>query len=157
RNGARGDGSGSRKAGVWYSPPMRVAWVGLVLLVGCQKVSKNLEGPAAVRTGVTAPAAAPPPAAVPPPAAPSTNAGADPCAGICDRVRPLGCKHNEGCVAQCREMRQVPTCASEMTAVLGCFGREPVAHWECSEDGTPAIKDGFCDAEQSKFVACVQK
>ena len=41
--------------------------------------------------------------------------------------------------------------------VLGCFAREPIGHWECNEEGEAAIKDGFCDAEQGKFVACAQK
>jgi hypothetical protein len=53
-------------------------------------------------------------------------------------------------------MRQIPACAGEMTSVLGCFGREPLAHWECSEDGEPVVKEGYCDAEQGKFVACLQ-
>ena len=41
--------------------------------------------------------------------------------------------------------------------VLGCMAREPIGHWVCNEDGEAEIKDGFCDAEQGRFVACVQK
>jgi hypothetical protein len=54
-------------------------------------------------------------------------------------------------------MRRLPTCAAEMAAVLRCFQREPLAHWECTPDGQPAIKDGYCGGEQGRFVACAQR
>jgi hypothetical protein len=93
---------------------------------------------------VTAPAAA---------AAP-----ADPCPAICQRVGALGCKNDKGCLDNCRSMSiAAPGCGAELQAVMACFGREPLAHWECNEEGEAAIKDGYCDAEQGKFVACAGK
>jgi hypothetical protein len=32
---------------------------------------------------------------------------------------------------------------------------EPAAHWECTEAGLAALKEGFCDAQQQAYVACV--
>jgi len=32
--------------------------------------------------------------------------------------------------------------------------REPVTHWECSDEKIAAIKDGFCQREQLAFVQC---
>jgi len=99
-----------------------------------------------------------PPAAPALPAAPAPPASAAPdlCPGMCERARALKCKHDEGCVAACRQMSTASGCATEMAAVLSCLAREPLEHWECNSDGEPAIKDGYCDAEQSKFVACAR-
>jgi hypothetical protein len=94
-----------------------------------------------------------PPASEPPAAAP-----ADPCPALCQRIRALGCKNDHGCFDNCRSMSgAAPGCGAELQAVMACFGREPLAHWECNEEGEAAIKDGYCDAEQGKFVACAGK
>ena len=133
---------GQRRA--W--PRAGLAALALALLSACRTSPTQEQAASAL-----APAAAPPPAAAG--AAPGPG---DLCPSICERSRALGCKRLEGCVASCREMRQVPTCAREMTAVLSCLGREPLTHWECNDEGAPAIKDGYCDDEQRQFVACVQ-
>jgi hypothetical protein len=83
--------------------------------------------------------------------------GVDDCAALCARVGALGCKRDQGCVDNCRSMRATPGCGAELQSVMACFGREPLAHWECNEQGESAIKDGYCDAEQGKFVACAGK
>jgi hypothetical protein len=83
--------------------------------------------------------------------------GADDCSALCARVSALGCKHDQDCVETCRSMRATTGCGAELRAVMACFGREPLSHWECNEQGESAIKDGYCDAEQGKFVACAGK
>ena len=53
-------------------------------------------------------------------------------------------------------MAQIAACGAEMAKVLHCFAHEPLRHWECNDMGEPAMKDGYCDAEQGRFVACAQ-
>jgi len=81
----------------------------------------------------------------------------DPCGPICERTRGLACKNGAACADNCRQLAAVGVCKDEMVSVLGCFAREPIAHWECDENGVPSIKEGFCDAEQARFVACAEK
>jgi len=129
---------------------MRSTMLALALLVACQvKPPSGTE----TATAPALPAARPAPAPAPAPALPAD----DPCSKLCDRARALACPHGEGCAANCAEMRRLPTCAAEMAAVLRCFEREPLAHWECTPDGQPAIKDGYCDREQGRFVTCAEK
>ena len=120
---------------------LRVGAVALVLVVGCRKSEQK---------------SPPPQPGASPVAQPRVSAG-DPCGPICERTRGLACKNNEACVANCRQMAGVGACKDEMGSVLGCFAREPIAHWECDDDGAPSIKEGYCDAEQARFVACVEK
>jgi hypothetical protein len=44
-----------------------------------------------------------------------------------------------------------------MVSALSCFARQPAQNWHCDDEDIAAIKDGFCDSEQQKFLACVQK
>lgn len=114
---------------------------------------------ASVAATATAPAAAPLPSTQRAAAPPRAEVGldSDPCPHICGRTRALGCKRAGECVSNCQEMSKIAACAGEMASVLRCFAHEPVAHWECNEDGEAAIKVGYCDQEQGKFVACAQK
>jgi hypothetical protein len=52
-------------------------------------------------------------------------------------------------------MQSASTCQRELAATFGCFAKEPVAHWECDEEGNVAIREGYCDAEQGAFAACL--
>ena len=49
---------------------------------------------------------------------------------------------------------RLPGCDAELLRFMACAAREPASHWEC-DDGIPALKDGFCDAEQASVVKCV--
>jgi|KBSMisStandDraft_5_1062788.scaffolds.fasta_scaffold793655_2 hypothetical protein len=134
---------------------MRRVMLGLLLLFACRTKPPT---PTQAETKQEPPppvAAAPQP--MPPPAPPAARPAApDPCPSLCARTSALHCKNGEGCLSNCREMVQIAACGSEMAKVLRCFEREPMRHWECNELGEPAIKDGYCDAEQGKFVACAQ-
>jgi len=44
---------------------------------------------------------------------------------------------------------------STVQAFLRCGEKEPLAHSEC-DDGLPAIRDGYCDAEEAGIFKCVQ-
>jgi hypothetical protein len=46
-------------------------------------------------------------------------------------------------------------CTNEIVTLYGCLLREPISRWECSEDGTAAIRDGSCESEQSVAAACL--
>ena len=55
-------------------------------------------------------------------------------------------------------MMALPACQAELSAFLGCATREPFEHWECDVEGsTPALKDGYCDGEQGRLVACMEQ
>ena len=120
------------------------AVVAVILAGGCRKPANTSAAPA--------PAAAP----VTQPRAGAAGVG-DPCGPICERTRGLACKNGAACADNCRQLAAVGVCKDEMVSVLGCFAREPIAHWECDENGVPSIKEGFCDAEQARFVACAEK
>jgi hypothetical protein len=102
----------------------------------------------------TAAASASPSAA---PVASHGEAATDPaCANICRNTLALHCSKAAACAENCQTMAQSPVCGELMHAVLVCFGKQPLERWECDEDGNAAIKDGFCDAEQSAFAHCAQ-
>lgn len=46
-------------------------------------------------------------------------------------------------------------CQDRVQAFLDCAEKEPIAHWECVS-GLPAIRDGYCDAEQAHILECIQ-
>jgi hypothetical protein len=127
---------------------LRVGAVALVLALGC----KQSEPPSEQKQAPPQSAASPGVSVTPP------RAGTgDPCGPICERTRGLACKNTDACMANCRQLAGVGTCKDEIASVLGCFARAPIAHWECDADGVPSIKQGYCDAEQAKFVACVSQ
>ena len=87
----------------------------------------------------------------------SNLSAADPCAAVCERSRELSCNKRESCPALCREMLEDAACRTELVNALRCFAEKPAANWECGEDGLASIREGFCDAEQGHFAACVEK
>ena len=54
-------------------------------------------------------------------------------------------------------MANVPLCAAELQKFYGCLAAQPPEHWECVDDGTGAIRQGFCEREQAEFAACLEK
>ena len=116
----------------------------IVLAVGCKRSANTSAPPSPAASPVTQPRA-------------GAGGAGDPCGPICERARGLACKNGAACAENCRQMAAVGACKDEMASVLGCFAREPIGHWECDENGEPSIKDGYCDAEQARFVACAEK
>lgn len=47
-------------------------------------------------------------------------------------------------------------CSKEIGAALECFSKQPVEHWECGPEGLPAIKSGYCEAEQAASAECAK-
>ena len=47
-------------------------------------------------------------------------------------------------------------CSEPVAAFYACLQREPAAHWECGEDGIAAIREGYCEKEQERTVACME-
>ena len=88
--------------------------------------------------------------------APAAKAGPD-CNKVCEPVRKLGCRRASECVDSCRQMAAGEVCSTQLALFYACLASEPVEHWECMDDGTGAIKDGFCEREQSSFAACLEK
>ena len=54
----------------------------------------------------------------------------------------------------CLQMAGVPGCSQPFEQLYSCLAAEPVAHWECAEDGMGAIRDGYCEKEQSAAANC---
>jgi len=87
----------------------------------------------------------------PPPAAVSAA-----CDEICSRSRELHCAGQARCPQGCVEMAAIPGCEPPFAALYTCLTAEPVAHWECSEDGVAAIRDGYCEKQQAAAASCVE-
>ena len=78
------------------------------------------------------------------------------CRQICDRSRRLQCAKTDKCMPNCLAMAKATPCSSEMHTLYECLKEQPIQNWECAPDGVAAIRDGFCDAEQGRTVACMQ-
>jgi hypothetical protein len=85
-----------------------------------------------------------------------THVVSDLCGGICERSRKLRCKNAAECERNCQAMGLIAGCNEQMLVLYRCLGGQAVDRWECAEDGVAAIRDGFCEAEQEKAVACVE-
>jgi hypothetical protein len=81
----------------------------------------------------------------------------NPCPTLCERSRTLNCPSQDDCNGVCRGMQDTQACSGEMSAVFACMVGEPIQHWECSEDGLPALKDGHCDPQQSALFRCLEQ
>ena len=81
----------------------------------------------------------------------------DSCRDICDRSKQLKCTHADECLTNCAGMATLTPCSAEFSKLFPCWLKEPIAHWECGEDGVGAIRDGYCDKEQAEVVACMEK
>jgi hypothetical protein len=87
---------------------------------------------------------------------PATGIGAA-CSALCSQTASLGCSNHSACVPACQRSFDLPVCPAEVTAFLMCANTVGVEAWECSEQGTPALKDGQCDREQEAVIACLSK
>ena len=79
------------------------------------------------------------------------------CKRMCAPSRQLGCKLASECETQCEAMSSTSTCRSELDGFFSCLVAQPVERWECLEDGTGVIRQGYCEAEQARFALCAQK
>jgi hypothetical protein len=77
------------------------------------------------------------------------------CRNLCEHVRPLGCAGQSQCPETCVGMAAGTPCTGEIVALYECLLREPISRWECSDDGTAAIRDGSCESEQALAAACL--
>jgi hypothetical protein len=78
------------------------------------------------------------------------------CTDICEHTVKLACGSRQACMDACAEANDGSICDHEMRAFVTCSLTHPVAHWECTENGVAAIKQGFCDGEQQDFVRCFE-
>lgn len=115
--------------------------------------------PVAAGSQAAAPGAAPSVSHSPPAAVidrQTANAVEQSCKGICERSTTLKCVHAEECMKNCIGMGVGTPCSEQFSALYACFLREPVAHWECGEDGVAAIREGYCEKEQERAVSCME-
>jgi hypothetical protein len=135
----------------------------VVLALGCAKpvgdeptqpVPATQVEPVTVTT--SAPPRAPRPATAPA-ITPAVNGPSVRCRKACEPVHQLGCKLASECERSCREMLSLPSCQPEISAFFSCLSGHGVERWECLEDGTGAIRDGYCEREQAGFAACLEK
>jgi hypothetical protein len=76
------------------------------------------------------------------------------CKSLCKKSEALHCAKLADCETQCRAMYQLRPCLPQVGNFVACLQREPIAHWECDEDGAAAIRDGYCGKEQAAIVEC---
>lgn len=79
------------------------------------------------------------------------------CERICAASAKLGCGQAQGCQTACVQMASTGGCRSELRAFYRCLETEPSEHWECLEDGTAAIREGYCENEQAQFARCLER
>lgn len=89
--------------------------------------------------------------------APAATQGASACERVCDRTRELGCKNQPGCLANCVMMAQIKPCAGPFAAFYACLEQQGRDHWECSAEGVPALREGFCESEQEATSRCLEQ
>jgi hypothetical protein len=77
------------------------------------------------------------------------------CKVFCAHTESLECGPVSLCETGCQKMLASPTCPTELRRFFDCAQNEPVGNWECNK-GTPALKNGFCDASQAAFVGCLR-
>lgn len=78
------------------------------------------------------------------------------CRRICDASVSLRCRRADACNVNCTHMAAAEMCHRELMRFYDCLAKHPAQHWECLEDGSGAIKEGFCDKEQASFADCLQ-
>jgi hypothetical protein len=54
-------------------------------------------------------------------------------------------------------MAAITPCAQQFDGFYACLDREALTHWECSPEGVPAIRDGFCEKEQAAASGCLER
>lgn len=77
---------------------------------------------------------------------------------MCSTMQTLHCPNDPpSCSAHCAEMANIPVCTAEMAAFIACVARQEPSASHCNEDGEAEIRDGFCDTEQERVAACLEK
>lgn len=148
----------NRLSAYFICVPLAGAYVAS-LLVGCSKGNPEdvAATPGIPQAAASAASALPAPQAVPSPGlAPIPRDVSQLCHKICAASLALRCKRSDACEPNCRYMASSEKCQRELFTFYDCLTTQPVEHWECLEDGTGAIREGFCDKGQSDFAACLQ-
>jgi hypothetical protein len=78
------------------------------------------------------------------------------CQQVCAASEKLHCSRAKACEPNCVAMASAGTCESQIAAFYDCLKTQPSEHWECLEDGSAAIREGYCEQEQAGFAQCVQ-
>jgi len=78
------------------------------------------------------------------------------CQQVCAASEKLHCSRAKACEPNCIAMASAGTCDSQLAAFYECLKIQPSEHWECMEDGSAAIREGYCESEQAGFARCVQ-
>lgn len=134
----------------------------LLVLAGCARADPER----VQREPIAAPMPVPVPVTISASAAPQRAAssaqksalGVADCNRICEAASKLNCKKSATCVNSCLGMvASAGECSEQLRAFFKCLGTQSADHWECLEDGTGAIREGFCEGEQAAFAACLDK
>ncbi len=91
-------------------------------------------------------------------AAASSKAGDvnDACTGICERSKVLRCTNADQCLVNCVAAATGTPCNAEFQSFYLCLVPQPIANWECADDGVAAIKPGICSKEQERAIHCME-
>lgn len=118
------------------------------LAFGCAKESNRLEAVGAVRASPVIDSAKP--------AGADLGAVKDACGSICERSAVLKCKNADQCLVNCLAAASGTPCNPEFLGFYRCLVPQPIANWECAEDGVAAVIPGVCDAEQQRAIQCMK-
>jgi hypothetical protein len=104
-------------------------------------------------------AAPSPPAQVPLASMASPAAAAEvdkECRAICQRSVDLKCRRQSECMNNCVPAGLFTPCSASLQLMYRCLINEPLAHWECGDDGVAPIREGYCDGGQSQSLECMK-
>lgn len=131
--------------------------VGIPLACGRHPQTDMAEGTQVVASAVARTASPPRSEASVQSPAESGRAQEELCHELCVASAKLGCKRANGCRSSCLMMVATKSCGRELNIFFECLKSQPLTSWECVEDGSAAIREGFCDKEQGDFAACLQR
>jgi hypothetical protein len=81
----------------------------------------------------------------------------DHCLPLCEATaKALHCAHPGDCKLSCTQLHETPVCVPEFKEFETCFLEEPPEHWECDDNGVPALKEGVCGPQRAGVLACLQ-
>jgi hypothetical protein len=128
----------------------------LLAVVACERKPSEATTGSAEPLSSVAPSAAAPASAASANAAPTAGVS-EHCHQICENSRKLGCKNMRECQPNCVAMGSLRPCLEMVTTLYACLSAQPSERWECAEDGVAAIREGFCEGEQERAIACMEK
>ena len=78
------------------------------------------------------------------------------CTELCRKTKALDCQNHAICEPTCEEAFGMSECSQQLGAFLSCSMDATLTAFECSDEGTPSLKSGECEAQQKNVAACLE-